>query len=365
MKKIQILAVVVCIAFLVTGILAVRTIWLPSAAEGKPDAEPRPAEPTTAATEQQELPAFIERISGPFTHKNLTFYLVHGPDTLKGETPLSLEEAMQRNLVAVHETGEVNELYVENTSRSDEVFIQAGDIVRGGQQDRMLAVDLIVPARSGRMPIDSFCVESGRWNTRGTESRLRFNSSSDYAPSKDLKMAAKHSKSQGEVWEKVEESQNKLSAATNSDATSSVSRSSLPLTMENPQVRYTADDYARFLEDIVSRKSDIIGIVMVINGRINSADTYASTELFVKLWPKLLKAASIEAVAESSAKSPSNNVLIVSDIVSFLDIAERSAITNESTVTERIRLVTRESDASVFLTSLDGESELHRSYLAK
>ena len=31
---------------------------------------------------------------------------------------------------------------------------------------------------------------------------------------------------------------------------------------------------------------------------INSADVYASRALFVKLWPKLLKASAVEAVAE-------------------------------------------------------------------
>ena len=106
---------------------------------------------------------------GPYVHENLTIFLVHGPDQSFSGPFTPLEEAMERKVVVVHETSEVNELAIENRSRSEEVFVQAGDIVKGGQQDRMLAVDLILSADSGRMPIDAFCVEHGRWTQRGTE----------------------------------------------------------------------------------------------------------------------------------------------------------------------------------------------------
>ena len=42
----------------------------------------------------------------------------------------------------------------------------------------------------------------------------------------------------------------------------------------------------------------MIGYVFAINGKVNSADIYGSNVLFKKLWPKLLKANAIEAIAE-------------------------------------------------------------------
>jgi len=63
---------------------------------------------------------------------------------------------MERKAVIVHETSEVNELSIENVSQTEEVLVQAGDIVKGGDQDRVLAVDLIMPARSGKVPIAAF-----------------------------------------------------------------------------------------------------------------------------------------------------------------------------------------------------------------
>ena len=357
MTKKQILAIFAGTFSLATGIFAARIFWFSPAA-------PEPLEVPVSPAEPQSVGNSGKRLSGPFTHKNLTFYLVHGENTLTGKTPLTLEEAMENNLVIVHETGEVNELAIENVSKNDEVFAQAGDIVKGGQQDRVLAVDLIVPARSGRMPIDSFCVESERWTGRGRESMAQFNSSTEYVPSKDLKMAAKHSKSQSEVWDKVADSQKKLSAATNSNTVSNVSRSSLPLTLENGKVRAEAEDYTKFLSDIVEHKSDIIGIVMVINGKINSADTYGSSELFVKLWPKLLRAAAIEAVADSPENS-SQNAVALADIESFLETAESAPVKEERTITDRIHMVNRETEKSLFLTTLDRGIVLHKNYLMK
>lgn len=357
MNKRQILAIFTGIVSLATGIFAVRIFWVSPAA---PEASPEPSSPPKTLSRANSG----ERITGPFTHKNLTFYLIHGEDTLKGKAPLTLEEAMDRRLVVVHETGDVNELAIENVSRNVEVFVQAGDIVKGGRQDRVLAVDLIVPARSGRIPIDSFCVENGRWTGRGDEPATRFESSNDYVPSKDLKMAAKHSKSQSEVWAKVEDSQKKLSAATNSNTASSVSRSSLPLTLENQRVRSDSDNYTKFLSDIVDHKSDVIGIVMVINGKINGSDIYGSSELFVKLWPKLLKAAAIEAVAESRENS-SQTAVTLADIESFFATAENAPVTEERTITDRIRMINREAERSLFLTTLDRGIVLHRNYLMK
>ena len=93
MNKRHVLAVFAAVASLVTGILAVQIIWAPFAPDETPittsDSLPPPPDPPR----QRELPDFIQKLSGPYTHKNLTFYLVHGADSLKGKTPLTLEEA--------------------------------------------------------------------------------------------------------------------------------------------------------------------------------------------------------------------------------------------------------------------------------
>src|SRR5437773_10082034 len=116
------------------------------------------------------------KLSGPYSYKNLTIFLIHGKGQLEGKNFLTLQEALEQKKVIVYETKQVNELAIENVSNED-VYVQSGDIVKGGQQDRMLAVDLIVPPKSGRMASAAFCVESGRWSRRGGEQAAVFVSS--------------------------------------------------------------------------------------------------------------------------------------------------------------------------------------------
>jgi hypothetical protein len=149
------------------------------------------------------------RLAGPHSHDNLTVFLIRGPETLPGRTFLTLQEALEQNKVVVHETSDVNELAVENLS-DEEVYIQSGEIVKGGQQDRVLQTDLIVSARSGRVPLAAFCVEQGRWAGRGKESAVAFSSSDSMLNTKGLKLANAYSRSQPEVWENVARAQRRL-----------------------------------------------------------------------------------------------------------------------------------------------------------
>lgn len=152
---------------------------------------------------------FTYKISGPYTHKNLSVFLIHGADQAGGKTYLTLQEAMRQKKVVVRETGDVNELTIQNRS-TQEVFVQAGDIVKGGQQDRVLALDLILPPKSGRIPIEAFCVESSRWSQRGQEAVAAFSVSDKMLATKGLKLAARKSQSQSEVWANVSLAQAKL-----------------------------------------------------------------------------------------------------------------------------------------------------------
>jgi hypothetical protein len=304
------------------------------------------------------------RLSGPYTHKNLTVFLVHGKDQTN-KPFLTLQEALAQKKVRVYETKDVNELAIRNFSNQD-VYVQAGDIVRGGDQDRMISVDFIVPPRSGRMPIAAFCVESGRWNKRGNEESATFNSSENYAATKDLKLAAKSSASQQAVWENVSVAQEKLSKNVGGDVRARASESSFELSIESPKVKETTAAYINALSRIVQSKSDVIGYVFAINGHVNSADVYASRALFVKLWPKLLKASAVEAIAEldnGDAPKP-----VATEMVeSFLAESEKPAAAAKE-VTPRVRMVTREDDKNIFFETQDRRQKdgwVHRNYIRK
>jgi hypothetical protein len=321
---------------------------------------------TNAANTSQTAKKTNYRLSGPYTHKNLTIFLVHGRDLYPGRTFLTLQEALTQKKVIVYETKDVNELAIRNLS-NQEVYVQAGDIVKGGDQDRMISVDFIVPARSKRMPIAAFCVESDRWNQRGNESPVSFSASENTVASKDLKLAAKSANSQQAVWENVKVVQDKLSQNLSTTVNSSVSVSSLELALENAKVRESVGDYTKALAAITRNKPDVIGYVFAINGKVNSADIYASRTLFAKLWPKLLKANATEAIAELHEDTPATPPVTGESIHGFFADAEK-AEAKERAITRRVNLITREDSNNAFFETRDraqGGVWIHRNYIKK
>jgi hypothetical protein len=299
-----------------------------------PPAPPKPPEPKAAPV--------VTKITGPYTHDNLSIFLLHGSDAISGCKFLTLNEALEQKKIIVHETSNVNTLAVENTSDDVEVFIQTGDIVKGGKQDRLMAFDMIVPPKSGKMPIPSFCVESGRWSQRGQESAGNFGENSRQG-GKDLKLAANQPAevqtgqvegrasnaprqtgearpdgnnadrsqqrmaqaqpgSQREVWDKVKQAQMKLEKSVGKPVAGKQSPSSFQLTTEDKDLLEKVAKYEKELAGILKDKPDVIGIAYTINGQIEGAEVFACSELCAKQWSKMLKSCAIDALADFDAK---------------------------------------------------------------
>ncbi len=324
----------------------------------------------------QEIRVGDFRISGPYAHKNLTIFLIQGRERWTGRTPLTLQEALNQNKVIVHETGAVQELSVENVSTEHEVYIQSGDIVKGGKQDRLLVTDLVIPPRSGKTPIAAFCVEPGRWSRRGKEAAEWFASSDEQLPSKDLKLAARAKGDQHEVWAAVGTARERMAQAAGvaggvgsgvaPPSVAGVASSSLPMMLEVSKVRESAEDYTKALARIVDNSPEVLGYAFAINGKFNSADMFSSRALFNKMWPKLLKASAIEAMSDYRKDAKSEP--IGSEAVKrFLQEAEAGAV-SERTVTNRIRLLKKETKQTLLFETWDRDRKdfwIHRSYLAK
>lgn len=332
------------------------------------------------------------RLSAPVIHENLAIYLVHGKSAA-GPVPLTLGEALARQAVKVHETGNVNELQIENLG-SDEVFVQSGDIVKGGQQDRVLTVSLILPPKSGRIPIASFCVEQGRWSARGKEDVKTFATASAVVPSREAKIAMKApmpapaadptptggvtgsrirtmaitaasetGTRQQEVWRKVRTMQQGLSSNLGVTVNAAASQSSLQLALEHEKLQAAQSAYVAALQPAGETDGDVIGYVFAVNGKLNSAEIYPSNGLFRKMWPKLLKASVTEAIGQKNAggeATPSRETAMA-----FLDDAIKG-VASEKTLTADVRLETRSADkAFYFETRRASGAWVHRSYLAK
>jgi len=317
-------------------------------------------------------------ISGPVVHENLAIYFIHGPSA-PGKVPLTLEEGMAKGVVKVRETSNVNQLEIENLG-NDEVFVQSGDIVKGGKQDRTLMVSLVLPPKSGAIPIASFCVEEGRWTARGREDAKQFSTASAAVPSRELKLAMKApipaepskmdqtSTRQQQVWENVRKTQAKLTGNLGTSVRSAQSASSLQLALENEKLVDAQRLYLNALKAAGERGDDIVGFIFAVNGELNSADVYPSNGLFRKMWAKLLSASVIEAIGHKD--EPTVAPPAVEAATAFLAAAEAGK-TSEKPLNAGVRLETREADKAYLFETARAASPaapaswVHRNYLAK
>lgn len=322
------------------------------------------------------------RLSDPVTFRNLAIYFVHGASR-SGPVPLTLQEALAKKVVTVRETGQVNELKVENTG-DEAVFIQSGDIVKGGQQDRVLSVSLLLPPHSGKIPIDSFCVESGRWSARGAEDVRTFSSANAAVPSRiaKLKMAgavapkadstggstARFGSPQQEIWKSVAEVQGKLTRSLGAPVAAPRSQSSLQLSLENDQLAEEQAAYIAALQSKGEEGDDIVGYVFAVNGKVNSADIYPSNGLFKKMWPKLLRASVTEAIGERDAKADPVPAPPVADVNGFMADAAKAKVVEKETK-EKTRIGVRENASVMSLETRPADAPaaawVHRNYIAK
>jgi ARG and Rhodanese-Phosphatase-superfamily-associated Protein domain len=289
---------------------------LPSIEQIEAFGVPRPAPRDVAGKEQPHQPPAKRAEAPPVkkvarngehvisparSHKNLTVFLIRGKNEVKGRKFISLQEALRKKKVVVRETGSVNELTIENCSPDEYVFVQAGDMVKGGQQDRVMAMDLVLAPKSGAKAAKVFCVEQGRWSGRGGEDSRKFSGSRFTLASRELKLAARKENSQQAVWEQVARTQDRLTKSLGGSVRSGKSDTSLQLTLENPRIQRAVKDYVEKLKPIVDDQDDVVGFAFAVNGKVSSAEIYASPELFKKQWPKLLAACAIEAIAEKRA----------------------------------------------------------------
>jgi len=341
-------AVVNCVAFL-------SMLTVTGAAKAAPDVAP-------------------VRVSGPVTHENLAIYFIHGVSQ-PGPVPLTLQEGLSHGSVKVRETSQVNSLDIENLGDKP-VFVQAGEIVKGGRQDRTLTSSLLLPPKSGRVPIASFCVEHGRWSARAYESAAQFNSASSIVPSRDMKLAmqapvpaavaaepsVETQYRQNHVWANVDRSQEALSRSTGVDVRAELSASSLQLALENKKLAAERDKYVKALKAAAEKNGDVVGFVFAVNGKINSGDVYPSHALFAKMWPKLLEASAVEAIArrnEPADQAPAGEA--VRDFIAQADSGKVSV----TALDVGMRRVMHEAAHGYLIEAALDKGWIHRSYLAK
>jgi len=300
-------------------LLAIAGLWYVGGGSAMPT-------PIAAAAEQP-------RVSAPLTHSNLTVFFIHGPDSVTDTHKVAtLQEALEAGWAVVNETGNVNTLTVQNNSTDYELFIQEGDIIKGGQQDRVFAIDMLVPPKSGVVPFPAHCVEHGRWTKRGNESATQFTKSDQRIVGNKLQYA-NATRQQNEVWDNVKENQKQLAATLKSKVTADESESSFQLTLENKNLQAKVAEYEATLLSAGESRKNVVGVVFLVNGQVAGAEVYGSNALFQKVWPRLLRSQAADALAQQNDK-PMPPMPSVQEVERFLALAGQQPAAGTGTAAE-------------------------------
>ncbi len=245
-------------------------------------------------------------------YKNLRLYVVEGTakfyeknKTLSGLKTLSEAMEMPRFFITekkpygrFEDSGAVNALTIQNKTQ-DTIFLMAGDVVQGGNQDRLLAEDMIVLPESIR-DIPVFCVEKGRWRYKQSEGeedeaakkkRKMFAFSGYYnVASADLRRTAIITKNQNKVWAKVGE----LTSLNNAE-----SETKTYTNLENSEeFTRNRNEYLAFFKDKFETNKKAIGVMAVSGGKVMAVDIFNNNELFSKQINSLLHSYIIDAITK-------------------------------------------------------------------
>jgi hypothetical protein len=303
-------------------------------------------------------------LTGPYVYQNLAIFAVHDRNVTHHEEILTLQEGLAQKVVTIEEVGQVNQLVASNKGKTS-VYLQAGDIVKGGQQDRVLQHDTLLPPGARKVPLAVFCVEAGRWHGRGGEPVRHFASSSSTVMTKRQKLAVKVSGRQGDVWDSVAAAQADMGKNVGGSVRAPASATSLQLSLEDKKVTGSVDEYVTHLEKAIPSDKDVVGYAVAVNGNVEAVDVFASPNLFGKMKGKLLKASAGEALA---AKTDKPSTAPSADAVRTLMADAESGAAKAEKETLRTKVLRKETAKNVVFETnhpMVPSKAVHKSYLAK
>jgi hypothetical protein len=248
--------------------------------------------PGKKAAASVEVDGATYQIHGPFTHQDLTVFLLCS-NRQDGNDFLTLDEGLKEGLVTITEQEQerVGALQIENQSDRP-LYLQEGERLVGGKQDRTIIASLVIPPKSGKTSVPTFCVEHSRW-VEGTKGReFGFSVNPALAP-KGVRGAAKVEGSQDRVWGCVAAQKVSAHKALQCPNTNS----SVNEMLDAPQVQAISEEYASALAQALDRaeNSDAVGMAIVFNGQIEEVNLYPNHALFRKLFPRLIRAYAVQA----------------------------------------------------------------------
>jgi hypothetical protein len=228
-------------------------------------------------------------------HEGLRVFWLHGGSPAPVLEVATLEEARSRGdlLITERDQATVPELIVENRRKSH-VLLLAGEILLGGKQNRVLTEDILLPPGSGPRHIAVYCVEQGRWAGRSKE----FESKGSFAAPR-LRAKAMERAGQSRVWAEVDQYVGSMGAASPTQSYQEI--------YEKRDVRGYLDGMVKHLNH--GSPPGALGAAAFVNRTMVGLDCFFDPGLFLREWPKLLRAHALEAYRQQAQPDPDEGAL--------------------------------------------------------
>ncbi|MDG1332432.1 MAG: hypothetical protein P8P74_08885 [Crocinitomicaceae bacterium] len=213
--------------------------------------------------------------------------------------------------------GTVNTLFAQNNSQ-DTIFIMAGEVVKGGKQDRVIGQDVVI-APGENVNLSAFCVERNRWTTKdGNDGKFTgyYN-----VANMDIRKTAATDDNQSEVWRKVGEQ-----TATNGASSTTGTYTNLENSAEYQE------NLAKYMETFKTAfKNDpnVIGVIAVTGDKVMGCDMFATHDLFISSYESLLHSYIGEAMTNGSKVTLDNE-----EAFNYLSQILKDESTQEETINE-------------------------------
>ena len=218
-----------------------------------------------------------------------------------GPAYVTLDEALGPRWIEIAESTEsglVSQIKIINHSEHM-IFLMAGEHLVGCKQNRVLNSSIMVP-RKAEMPLPVTCVERGRWgyssrafSSAGTSSYYGLRAMMSGHAHKGYQSSGMPISDQGKVWGEVSRKIHAMGSASRSDAMQDVYRN------------YEAK--LKELEEKLPAPMDCNAAVFAVAGVVVGADFFDKKETLQKLWPKLIRSCSLDALEQSSPNATSTS----------------------------------------------------------
>ncbi len=319
-------------------------------------------------------------ILDPVAVANLSVFLVQLPRSRtasrKRTAPppmefLCLEQARATGEVVISETGITERVRLENHSKRD-LFLQAGEVLRGGDQDRAVAGDLIIPAsrhepESHWVPV--FCAEPERSVPMRGWTPGMFTQLDQICPGRQLKRELRQGY-QEDIWREITATRDVVFDILSHGSTKSIPPHSLWTLIELLEAEGWLAPYINAMLPLAAAHQEATGAVFVLSGKFNSAELYATPTLFRQLWPKLLYAMAVEALIEQKTGGVLTGTLPTKgEVTAWLAAGHRrGAVGHTDKVDKRVHRRLRSGEGATRFETLDQEQDglcIHETILPK